>query len=174
MSMELSKREGLVEVVGSDPPTFASPGAEERAAAISSIVADSYDYPCGLLGFRPPLQALVLTEPDGRSKASQQPYGLPHASNGTLIVAGTEAPLWSQLTEVIDPADRPELAAAYAEVDGRIPLGSFFDLVAVHEVAHVFHEGRQHSRVSGSRSCSPTCASTPGLPSTPRHRCPSC
>lgn len=144
MSMDLSKRDGLVEVVGSDPPTFASAGVEERATAIATIVGDSYGYLSGLLGFRPPLQAMVLTELDWKSRAAVGPYGLPHEKYETLIVAGTEAPLWSQLTDVVDPADRVELAATYGELDGRIPLGSFFDLVAVHEVAHAFHERRQH------------------------------
>jgi hypothetical protein len=142
--MDVTKRDGLVEVAGSEPPVFASEGVEDRAAAISSIVADAYRYLSGLLGLRPPLQALVLTEPDWRSRTAMEMYGLPHASNGTLFVAGTEAPFWSQLADLIEPGDRAELVATYGEVGGQVPLGAFFDLVAVHEVAHVFHERRPH------------------------------
>ena len=142
--MDATKRDGLVEVAGSEPPVFASEGVEERAAAISSIVTDSYSYLSGLLGFRPPLQALVLSEPDWPSRTRQEPYGLPHADNGTLFVAGVETPFWSQLAELIEPGDRPELVATYGEVGGQVPLGAFFDLVAVHEVAHVFHLHRTH------------------------------
>jgi hypothetical protein len=143
-AMDTTKRDGLVEIAGSEPPVFASEGVADRAAAIASIVADAYSYLSGLLGLRPPLQALVLTEPDWRSRTSQATYGLPHASDETLFVAGTEAPFWSQLAELIEPGDRPELVATYGEAGGRIPLGSFFDLVAVHEVAHLFHLRRPH------------------------------
>ena len=141
---DAAMRDGLVEVAGSEPPVFASEGVEDRAAAISSIVANSYSYLSDLLGLRPPLQALVLTEPDWRSRTTQEPYGLPHANNGTLFVAGIETPFWSQLAELIEPGDRPELVATYGEVEGQVPLGSFFDLIAVHEVAHVFHLRRPH------------------------------
>jgi hypothetical protein len=141
--MDATKRVGLTEVSGSQPPTFASAGVEDRAAGIASSVADSYTYLAGLLGLRPPLQTLVLTEPDWRSRTSIEPYGMSHESKGTLFVAGTEAPFWSQLAELIEPGDRPELVATYGEVGGQIPLGSFFDLLVVHEVAHVFPQ-RQH------------------------------
>jgi hypothetical protein len=45
---------------------------------------------------------------------------------------------------MVAPADQPELARVYGRGEGAIRLGPFFDLVAVHEVAHVFHEGSQH------------------------------
>ena len=138
--MDLSLREGLVEVEGSDPPTFGSPGVEDRARAISVIAADAYSYLAGLLDLRPPLQVLVLSEADWPSK-TQGTYGVPHSSGfGTdsVFLAGTEAPLWSHLAELLDPADRPELVATYGEDGSRAPLGRYFDLLAVHEMAHIF------------------------------------
>ena len=143
--MNITLREGLVEVLGG-LPTFASEGLEPRARLIGQIAADSHEYVSGLLGFSPEAQVLVLSEADWPSRTATDVYGLPNASNGTLVVAGTEAPFWAQLAEMVDEADRPELARAYpgrSSGDGALELGPFFDLVAVHEVAHVFHGGSQ-------------------------------
>ena len=88
---------------------------------------------------------LVLAETDWASRTETPLYGLPNASNGTLVVAGTEAPFWGQLIDMVAEPDLPELARVYGNGDdGAIRLGPFFDLVAVHEVAHIFHEGSQH------------------------------
>jgi hypothetical protein len=141
--VDTALRDGLVEVPGG-LPTFASAGFEARAALIGRIAADSYAYIAGLLGFSPETQVLVLSEADWPSRTDTPTYGLPNAGNGTLVVAGTEAPLWGELTEMVAQDDQPELARIYSGDDSAIRLGPFFDLVAVHEVAHVFHEGTQH------------------------------
>ena len=141
--MDITLRDGLVEVPGG-LPTFASPGVEERAEAIGRMAADSHDYLSGLLGFRPEAQVLVVAEDDWGRVSGAPLYGLPNASNGTLVVAGTEAPFWESFAEMVQPADRSELEAVYGVRDGAVRLGPFMDLIAVHEVAHVFHEGTQH------------------------------
>jgi hypothetical protein len=141
--VKVELREGLIPVPGG-LPTFASAGVEERAASIGRIAADSYDYLAGLLGFRPDAQVLVVTEADWPKVTETPIYGLPNAGNGTLVVAGTEAPLWASFEEMVAPDDRAAFEAAYAEADGSIRLGPFMDLVAVHEVAHIFHQGTQH------------------------------
>ncbi|HET7182752.1 MAG TPA: hypothetical protein VFI15_11010 [Candidatus Limnocylindrales bacterium] len=141
--MDVELRAGLVEVAGT-LPTFASAGVEERAVSIGRIAADSYDYLASLLGFRPAIQVLVVTEADW-SRVTETPiYGLPNAGNGTLVVAGDEPPLWSAFADMVQPADRPEFDRVYGLPDGSFRLGPFMDLIAVHEVAHVFHQGTQH------------------------------
>jgi hypothetical protein len=76
--VNIDLREGLVEVPGV-LPTFASPGVGERAVAIGRIAADSYDYLCALLGFRPEAQVLVVTEADWARVSGAPLYGLPNA-----------------------------------------------------------------------------------------------
>jgi hypothetical protein len=141
--LNIDLREGLVEVPGG-LPTFASGGLEERARAIGAIASDSYGYLADLLGFRPKAQVLVVSEADWPKVTEVPLYGLPNASNGTLVVAGTEAPFWSSFVEMAGPDSDGELATVYGAPDGTVRLGPFMDLVAVHEVAHVFHEGSQH------------------------------
>jgi hypothetical protein len=140
--VDTTLREGLVEVPGR-LPTFASPGVEERAEAIGRIAADSYDYLAGQLGFRPEAQVLVVNDADWPRVTEQSTYGLPNEFNGTLVVAGTDAPMWDSFAEMVQPDDRAEFDAGY-RVDGSVRLGPFMDLIAVHEVAHLFHEGTQH------------------------------
>ena len=141
--MRIELRSGLVEVPGG-LPTFGSEGLEARALAIGGIAADSYDYLAGLLRLRPEAQVLVLSEADWASKSEVPLYGLPNAGDGTLTVAGNEAPLWSEVGSMVAEADRAELEAAYRAPDGSMAFGPFWDLVAVHEVAHLFHLGTVH------------------------------
>ncbi len=138
--MKTELRSGLVQVPG-DLPTFASAGIEGRAEAIGRIAADSHAYLADLLGLRPEAQVLVLSEADWASKSEVPLYGLPYADDGTLIVAGTEAPFWTEAGSMVGEADRAELEAAYRAPDGSVAFGPFFDLIAVHEVAHLFHIG---------------------------------
>jgi hypothetical protein len=136
-------RNGLVEVPAG-LPTFASRGVEERAISIGRIAADSYEYLALLLGFRPAAQVLVVDEADWSNVTQTPVYGLPNAWNGSLVVAGTEAPLWDSFAEMVARDDRAEFEETYAGPDGVIRLGPFMDLVAVHEVAHIFHQRTQH------------------------------
>ena len=153
--MDVALRSGFVQVLGG-LPTIASMGLETRAEAIGRIAADSYDHLADLLGLRPDAQVLVLCEADWGSKSEVPLYGLPYASDGTLIVAGTEAPFWTETGSMVAEADRAELKAAYRTPDGSVRFGSFFDLIAVHEVADRSTSARPPSHASGSQSCSRT------------------
>ena len=140
VGVDIAMRAGLVEIAGA-LPTFASAGLEHRAAAIAGIAASSWNYLADLLDHRPEVQVLVLSEADWPAKGRAPLFGLPNAESGTLVVAGTEAEWWSDLPLMADDGHQAALAAVYGGPDGRLHLGDFFDLVAVHEVAHLFCEG---------------------------------
>jgi hypothetical protein len=132
--------DGLFEIAAA-VPTFASAGLENRAAAVASIAGSSWDYLAGLLDHRPAVQVLVLSEGDWAEKGRTPLFGLPNAESGTLVVPGTEAGWWSALAPLAGDDGQAELSVVFGGPDGRIHLGDFFDLVAVHEVAHLFAEG---------------------------------
>lgn len=138
--MDIALREGLIEVAGS-LPTYASVGVEHRAEAIGRIAASSYEYLAQLLRRRPEIQILVLSEADWATKGRAALFGLPNAGEGTLVVAGTEAPWWTDLAEMAPDHAKAEMDRVYAGSDGVLSLARFFDLVAVHEVGHVFCGG---------------------------------
>ncbi|MEA2608455.1 MAG: hypothetical protein QOJ75_698 [Chloroflexota bacterium] len=81
--MNTALREGLVEIEAAIP-MFASSGLDERAVAIGWIAADSYEYIAGLLGFRPELQMLVLSEVDWPSRTSAGSIWLSNLRLGTV------------------------------------------------------------------------------------------
>jgi len=139
VNVEVAMRDGLVDAETS-VPTFTSAGLERRAVAIERIVASSAEYLAALLDARPEMQVLVLSEADWPAKGRAPLFGLPNAADGTLIVAGVEAGWWSELAAMADTERQPELAAVYGGPDGSLHLADFFDLVAVHEVAHLFCE----------------------------------
>lgn len=138
--MDVALRAGLVETPGA-VPTFASAGLEHRAAAIAGIAHSSWDYLAELLGHRPEVQLLVLSEADWPAKGRVPLFGLPNAESGTLVVAGTVAGWWSDLAPMAGIDRQAELASVYGGAEGALQLADFFDLVAVHEVAHLFCEG---------------------------------
>ena len=139
--MDIALRAGLIETAGA-VPTFASVGLERRAAAVASIAGSSWDYLAGLLDHRPDVQVLVLSEADWADKCEVELFGLPNADKGTLTVAGTEAGWWSDLVSMAGDDRQVELATVYGGPDGKLHLDDFFDLIAVHEVAHLFCEGQ--------------------------------
>lgn len=57
-------------------------------------------------------------------------------------MAGTEAGWWSDLAPMAGVDGQAELVTVYGGPDGNLHFGDFFDLVAVHEVAHLFCEGK--------------------------------
>ena len=141
VDVDIGLRAGLVETEG-PVPTFASAGLERRASAIAGIAGSSWDYIAGLLGHRPEVQVIVLSETDWAERGRVPLFGLPNAEAGTLVVAGTEAGWWSDLAPMAGPDGQSELMSVYGDPDGNLHFGDFFDLVAVHEVAHLFCEGQ--------------------------------
>jgi hypothetical protein len=138
--VDIAMRTGLVETEGA-VPTFASAGLEPRAAVVAGIAGSSCDYLAGLLGHRPEVQVLVLSEADWAEKGRTPLFGLPNAEAGTLVVAGAEAEWWSDLAPLAGDDGQAQLSVVYGRPDGRLHLGDFFDLIAVHEVGHLFAEG---------------------------------
>ena len=138
--MDIAVRDGLVQVETA-LPTFVSAGLDARGLAIEGVVRSSWEYLATLLEARPEIQVLVLSEADWPAKGRVPLFGLPNAGEGTLIVAGVEAGWWSDLATMPDAERRPELGPVYGRPDGALSLAAFFDLVAVHEVAHLFCEG---------------------------------
>jgi len=96
------------------------------------------------LGFDPKLRLLVLPPEDWPEHAAIPLYGMPHHAGRETIVVGDEpAGFWQGVVGMLDgvltPARRAEAEATYGTVDGRIDISTFADLIAVHELGHLFH-----------------------------------
>ncbi len=146
--MELPALGGLVEIPRYPFPVCASPGTEERARQVADRLARARDFLSHVFSVdHPEISLVVLSEEDWRTHSPGPPYGMPHYREGRLVVAGTEGEFWRALLEMLDMSD-PELRRKVDEIystSGGTNLSSFFDLLAVHELAHAFHDQNQGS-----------------------------
>lgn len=130
-------------------PVLASPGMEDRAADIDERCTQAHSYLSGVLTFRPQIRILVLAESDWERHATFPLYGMPHYKDEhTLVIAAEENRFWEQMTpaeDTLPSADQERLTAVYGSAEGRIRLSGFFDLLVVHELAHLFHLQVQRS-----------------------------
>ncbi|RYE14560.1 MAG: hypothetical protein EOP51_27950 [Sphingobacteriales bacterium] len=87
---------------------------------------------------------MILAPGDwGNYAAKGAVYGMPHyTTNQTLIVASEDNPFWKSFTPPIDklpPALAAQLIKAYTDKSGNLSMQPFFDLLAIHELAHAYH-----------------------------------
>ncbi len=126
-------------------PVLFSDDVQTRAKKVAERCERARRYLKDVLGFNPKLRLLVLSPEDWAEHAAFPLYGMPHYAEGEKIIVGDEPPdFWQgvvrMLDDVLTPAERAEAEAVYGTVDGRIDMASFSDLLAVHELGHLFHE----------------------------------
>ncbi|MCZ7569644.1 MAG: hypothetical protein M5U01_13835 [Ardenticatenaceae bacterium] len=125
---------------------YYSPGREARARRLLTLVQDAQQYLTQLLRVDVRVILAVLDRDDWR-RSRRAPYGYPHsnpASRTVFAPAEYPARLYARSRKIFETAP-PELRArliANGETLFR-QVATFFDLVLVHEVAHLFiHERR--------------------------------
>jgi hypothetical protein len=121
-----------------------SEGARDQAVRLASLTREAYMYFASVFpGIRPRLIATFLTPADWK-----RGYGVPsyYAPDKRLRVATDDNPFWQsfgRMARVASPFDAyPKLKKTYADENGALQMRRFFDLIAVHELAHAFeHQG---------------------------------
>jgi hypothetical protein len=140
--IDTRKHVGLQPLPGFAFPALASAGLEGRARPIAERCVRAHRFLSGVFDFEPEFALLVLSPADwpGRSIASL--YGIPNAKAGNLVIAGERSELAQGLAGLVSEARPdllPELQAVYGEPNGTLDISPFFELLAVHELAHEFH-----------------------------------
>lgn len=85
----------------------------------------------------------MLDEHDWPTRSVHPVYGMPNYRAGNLMVAATPNPFWAGFADLATAASNPQreaVIATYATPGGTVDLTTFFDLLAVHELFHVFLE----------------------------------
>lgn len=124
----------LVPIAGYAFVVLVSAGSEVRGRVIADRCKSALAFAAASLDAKPPIRLLVLSEEDWKQHAGYPVYGMPHfTGNDTLVVAASAAPFW-RATMPSAPETLPALKAAYGETLDPRP---FFDLLVVHELAHV-------------------------------------
>ncbi len=121
-----------------------SQGLDLRAREIGDIVAGGLTVLSNTLGFSPSFRLLVLSRADWAHFTPNPVFGMPHCTDGqTLVMAADEPDFWAGARSwVFGPQEGPELKrleSLYGTVEGEIDVRPFNDLMALHELGHIFH-----------------------------------
>ncbi len=123
---------------------FYSPGHKQKAKFVAKLTADATGYIGNLLNFHPKIIVQVLNPEHWKNYAKYPLYGMPHyADKFTLVVAAENNDFWRNTIPPLDnlPPDlTSKIKATYTSSDKKLSMEPFFDLLAIHEVGHLFHE----------------------------------
>lgn len=142
--VDTSKHEGLGGLAGFPFPVLASSGTEPTARTIATRTARAYSFLGEVLSTTPEIALLVLSPADWAPRTTI-PYGVANVSKGNLIVPGeTGDAAWRELADLLLGARADVIAAARrvygtpVGTGGALDLGSFWDLLSIHELGHAF------------------------------------
>jgi hypothetical protein len=134
--------EGLNRLSGYQTSTYYSNGTEVKAKRMANQLDSVLAFYSKHLQFTPTISLLILS-PDDWSKFTKFPfYGMPHYNNKTLIVAAENNVYWKSMLPALDkiPSEYASLVGkAYTGEDGEVTMEKFFDLLAIHELGHAYH-----------------------------------
>ncbi len=137
--LDTSRHQGLQALNGFAFPVYLSSGLEAAARPITQRCERAYRFLSETLQATPTVALLVLSEADWARHAASPTFGVPHNRNGNLIVAGERNSFWQEQVELLRVSPGWEEARqVYGDGQGGLNLAHFFDLIAVHELAHVF------------------------------------
>lgn len=137
--------EKLDSLKGHSVNIFFSKGHVQRASAIADLVDSAMKYYGSLLQFTPVVDLLILSVKDWTSYTSMPVLGMPHYDNNDnrkLVIAAEDNELWQSFTPPLDKLDlslAEQIRKTYGKKDGSVTMEAFFDLLALHELAHAFH-----------------------------------
>lgn len=123
---------------------YFSNGYQARATEISNLVDTAFTYYANQLSFQPKVDLLVLAEADWSTYSRfRLVYGMPHYDDQrTLIVAAQDNPFWKSFIPPLSDLPgqwKSALKNTYGVPNGSISAIAFFDILALHELAHAFH-----------------------------------
>ena len=134
---------GLSEVRDEPFPVLASAGVEKVAEKVAWRTERACRHLSAVLGTTAEVIVKVLTPEDWEAHATFPLYGMPHvADERTLVVAGEDNEFWRSIVPPVTDLSATQAArmhAVYADAHGELHVGAFFDLLAVHELSHLFH-----------------------------------
>ncbi len=119
-----------------------SDGCEEQAIAIGQRVDRAQAWVGSVLDFRPTFALYVVDENDWDAVARFPVYGMPHtAEHERLVVGTTPASFFTDAANTYLPHASSETSARlHAAYGDPLDLAPFVDLIAVHELGHLYHE----------------------------------
>ena len=140
--MDTSRYEGMARIEGFPFPVWASAGTEGRAREIGKRTSQALGWLANVFGEGRNLELAVAGRSDWERVADVPVYGMPQAFGNRVTLSPDPAEFWQEAVDLLWPdlseSTRDSLRGVYGDppdVGGRLA-----DLIAVHELTHLYHE----------------------------------
>lgn len=134
----------LEQLKGYTQTYYFSPGCEERAKNIAEFMENAAVYFETELEFTPKTTLFILAPQHWKKYATFPIYGMPHNIDYyRLAIASEDNPFWKSFLpslENLPLALVERINNSYRKTDGSYSMQPFFDLLALHEMGHSYHE----------------------------------
>lgn len=136
--------EDLNHLEGYKTKTYYSSGSKEQAETMAKRCDNVISFYKSLINFEPTVTLLVLSPDDWRKYTKFPVYGMPHYNDAkTLIVASEDNDFWKSFIPPLDQLPKElaqQISKTYSDKNNSMSMRGFFDLLAIHELGHAFHE----------------------------------
>ena len=128
---------------GYQTKVYYSNGTNERAKIMASRCDKVVQFYKKQIRFEPSVTLLILSPQDWSKYTNFPVYGMPHYNdNKTLIVASDDNDFWKSFIPPISQLSRQladQIISTYSNKNGDLTMQAFFDLLAIHELGHAYH-----------------------------------
>lgn len=136
--------ENLNHLKGHNLETYYSDGSNTQAEHMAALCDSVISFYSATINFKPSVTLLVLSPTDWKKYTHFPVYGMPHYPNEqTLVVASEDNDFWKSMLPPLDklPKDlAQQISNTYVDGNGNLSMRGFFDLLAIHELGHAYHE----------------------------------
>ena len=135
--------DSLIHLDGYQTKVYYSNGTNERAKTMASRCDKVVQFYKKQIKFEPSVTLLILSPQDWSKYTNFPVYGMPHYNdNKTLIVASDDNDFWKSFIPPISQLPRQladQIISTYSNKNGDLTMQAFFDLLAIHELGHAYH-----------------------------------
>jgi hypothetical protein len=136
--------DSLTSLQGHQPQVYHSQGAAAKAKRMAGQIDQVMQFYSAQTGFTPSVVLLVLSPADWIKYSPSMVYGMPHYTDSkTLIVAAENNEFWKSFIPPLDklPGEYANaISETYKDSNGGLTMEPFFDLLAIHELGHAYHQ----------------------------------
>lgn len=137
------KYEALAALDGYKTIVYFSEGNDERAKVVASRMDNVLDFYNAIIDFEPEVTMLILNPVDWPRFTDFPVYGMAHyMGNKPLVIASENNAFWNSFIPPIDQLPKEladKIKSTYVDESGILTMQPFFDLLAIHELAHAYH-----------------------------------
>jgi len=136
--------EDLNHLKGDNLETYYSDGSNIQAEQMTALCDSVISFYSTMINFKPSVTLLVLSPADWNTYTHFPIYGMPHyPDKQTLVVASEDNDFWRSMLPPLDKLPQElaqQISNTYVDSNDNLTMRGFFDLLAIHELGHAYHE----------------------------------